>query len=154
MLSNARYIKVRRFTCESLSEILLRVLTKRIRLAIMSFDYSESLGRLRDARTKRKRVSLPKRFFEVTREVIKAMPCLNTYAAELHEYADVENDHYSNELLRAHAPSELSQRRLAKRVTGNGNCLFNSVSVALTGKLLHMKCLSLTCVVHVVTICL
>ena len=44
----------------------------------------------------------------------------------------LENDEYSNVLLSAFGPHHPGM--LAKRATGNGNCLFNSASLLLSGK--------------------
>ena len=93
------------------------------------FDFTSSLRRIQDARAKRGT--------KVTRKLINAlsrenhdMPSFNHHVMILN--ADVPDDDYSNELLTRHGT--LFEERVAKWVTPNGNCLFNSASVALAGK--------------------
>ena len=44
-----------------------------------------------------------------------------------------------------YGPLEATVGRAAKLVTGNGNCLFNSASIALVGKtiIIHVCCIQL-----------
>src|SRR5271155_3451636 len=103
----------------------------------MSYDYSVALKVLRDARRKRGKISLTKKFYDTLKVINQTLPmCLfytNLTLVQPHEF--ICDDSYSNELLKLHVTGDISQGRVAKTVTGNGNCLFNSASVALIGKL-------------------
>lgn len=100
----------------------------------MSFDYAASLTRVRDARNKRSRVSITKRFIETLRREHRSLPMFNVHSEMQKQHSSLSDDYYSNQLLRMHGSNEASRGRVAKRV--NGNCLFNSASVALIGMLL------------------
>ena len=101
----------------------------------MSFDYSAALTRLRDARNKRSRASISKRFIEALRREHRDLSVFDADRIMKQPHSSVQNDRYSNELLRDNAPRNVAlQGLVAKSVNGNGNCLFNSASVALIGK--------------------
>ena len=104
----------------------------------MDFDYDSALTVLGDARSKRSKISLSKRFFDTLRKVNGSLPpsSFNTNLDIVIPHASLRDDSCSNELLRQHVSQDFLQLqgRVAKCATGNGNCLFNSVSVALIGK--------------------
>ena len=102
----------------------------------MNFDYAASLTRVRDARNKRSRVNITKKFIETLRRENRSLPMFDVYREMQQQHSSVSDDCYSNQLLRMHCSNEASRGRVAKRVNGNGNCLFNSASVALIGMLL------------------
>ena len=108
----------------------------------MNFDFSDALRRIRDARSKRKKVSDTKKFFDTLRHINIAMPVFdaNKFSGGSQLYVSARDDDYSNALLQEHGPLDTVQGRVAKMVTGNGNCLFNSASLALIGKckMLHI----------------
>ena len=102
----------------------------------MSYDYSAALTSLRDARRKRGKIIVTKKFFDTLKVVNQALPLSSFYKdfTVVQTYACICDDKYSNELLRHHVHGDIAHGRVAKTVTGNGNCLFNAVSVALIGK--------------------
>lgn len=99
----------------------------------MNFDYTASLSRVRDARNKRSRVNITKKFFDTLRRENIQLPMFDVNKSLVNSYASLRDDSYSNELLRSHAPNDSVRQLVAKSVNGNGNCLFNSASVALIG---------------------
>ena len=102
----------------------------------MSYDYSAALTVFRDARRKRGKNIVTKKFFDALKVVNETLP-LSLFHANLivvQPHAFICDDVYSNELLRQHVHQDISHGRVAKTVTGNGNCLFNAASVALIGK--------------------
>ena len=101
----------------------------------MDYDYLGALGLLRDARCKRKNSIVTAKFIEAVRRVNKSLPMLDDHVDLSCSLAEeIEDDCYSTALLRKFGPHESSVlNRVAKCVQGNGNCLFNSVSVILTG---------------------
>src|SRR5271169_2595204 len=103
----------------------------------MSYQYRAALTVIRDARKKRGKITLTKKFFDTLRVVNQALPA-SSFCDTLnmiHPHLAVSDDIISNELLRQHVDREIEQDRVAKTGRrGNGNCLFNSTSVALIGK--------------------
>ena len=85
----------------------------------MSFDYAASLTRVRDARNKRSRVSITKRFIETLGREHR----FNVHSEMQKQHSSLSDDYYSNQLLRMHGSNKASRGRVAKRVNGNGNCL-------------------------------
>ena len=100
----------------------------------MSFDYSAVLIVLRDARKKRGKTFLTKKFFDTLRVVNSALPLSISQLVLTHPYEAIPDHKYSNDLLELHVSLDIRRGRVAKTVTGNGNCLFNSASIALVGK--------------------
>lgn len=102
----------------------------------MSFDYRRSLGSLRDARKKRGKIELTKKFFDALTITNREMPFYVPPTQLLHPYASIEDDTYAAMLLLTYGQRELidDEGLRAKRATGNGNCLFNAVSLALIGR--------------------
>ena len=102
----------------------------------MSYDYSAALTSLRDARRKRGKIIVTKKFFDTLKVVNQTLPLSSFYKdfTVVPPYACICHDKYSNELLREHVHGDIVNGRVAKTVTGNDNCLFNAVSVALIGK--------------------
>lgn len=100
----------------------------------MSFDYGSALDRIRDARSKRGKVCFTKKFIDTLKKVNRVLPMFNSRVQLLQPYSETEDDRYSNYLLAQHCRPDLAQALVAKRVTGNGNCVFNSASLSLTGK--------------------
>ena len=102
----------------------------------MSYDYRAALTVIRDARKKRGKVTLTKKFFDTLRVINHALPAssFNGSLNMIQPHSAVSDDIISNELLRQHVGREIAQDRVAKTVRGNGNCRFNSTSVALIGK--------------------
>ena len=100
----------------------------------MSYDYTAALTVLRDARRKRGKIIVTKKFFDTLKVANQALPLPSFYTDLIvaQPYACVCDDKYSNELLR-HVHQDIAHGRVAKTVTGNGNCLFNAASVALIG---------------------
>lgn len=99
----------------------------------MSFDFRTMLDRIRHARGKRKKHVCTKKFFDVLRQATIDRPSFNVPAAAI-QISNCDDD-YSQELLDTFAPASISNKSLvAKYVNGNGNCLFNAVSVTLIGK--------------------
>ena len=101
----------------------------------MSDIYSTSLMLLRDARKKRGKIELTKKFFDTLKCVNQVIP-MNRFheviqTQQQHETRD--DDAYSNKLLMEHSPLDAVPGHCAKVVSSNGNCLFNSASVALIG---------------------
>ena len=102
----------------------------------MSYDYSAALTVFRDARRKKGKIIVTKSFFDTLNVVNKALPLpvFHTNLIVVQPHISICDDVYSNELLRQHVRHDIAHGRVAKTVTGNGNCLFNAASVALIGK--------------------
>ena len=100
------------------------------------YDYRGSLCLLRDARKKRGKVELTKKFFDTLKKVNRELPTFAVWSdLPLASTIAAKEDVYSNQVLREHAPGVAGGRRVAKLVSGNGNCLFNSASLSLIGRL-------------------
>jgi len=99
----------------------------------MSFNYHRVLQQIRDARGKSKKGT--KKFIAALNRIDQAMPnyCNTDFFSRDQNLAH-QDDLYSEGLLMRYGPLEEAVGRAAKLVTGNGNCLFNSASVALIGK--------------------
>ena len=97
----------------------------------LQYDYSGALHLMRNARAKRG-TSMTKKFIDTVRKVNISLPTYDTSPEMVKEYRFTANDDYSNALLEEFGPCEAG--RVAKFVNGNGNCLFNSVSLSLIGK--------------------
>ena len=102
----------------------------------MSFDYFAALNQVRDgdARSKRGRGDISRKFIEALKREHRYLPMFDTDRAINQEFSCLQDDRTSNELWISHAQNNFSQRLVAKCVNGNGNCLFNATSVALIGK--------------------
>jgi hypothetical protein len=94
------------------------------------YDYGGALKLMRDARAKRG-TSMTRRFIDTVRKITLSLPMYDICPKIVKEYNLTADDDYSNALLRKHGPFEAG--RVAKYVNGNGNCLFNSVSLWLIG---------------------
>ena len=99
----------------------------------MTDIYKTSLLALSSARKKRGKISLTKKFFNILKIVNQALPEFDANQSVLQPYTNTADDEYSNTLLKDYSPTEAGRGRVAKHVSGNGNCLFNSASVALIG---------------------
>jgi len=97
----------------------------------MNFDYFNSLARISAARSKRSRSCITKRFFDTLRRENSEIPEFEMDRLLVSDH--ISDDLYSDRLLSEFGPHEVGHRRRAKKVTGNGNCLFNAASVALIG---------------------
>ena len=97
------------------------------------YDYANALGRLRDARCKRG-VRPTKKLIEAVSKVNRSIPPFNEAVVMVQPHSATPDDTYSTLLLKDRGPADVARERVAKLVRGNGNCLFNSASVALTGK--------------------
>ena len=100
----------------------------------MAYDYFQSLRCIRDARNKRSRGNLSKKFFDTLRQENVKLPSFNRNIGLVRPYSLTPDDVYSNSILneQVHLARD---GMVAKSVTGNGNCLFNAVSLALIGKI-------------------
>lgn len=105
-------------------------------MSCRKYDYSVALTVIRDARKKRGKVSLTKKFFDTLKVVNREIPASSFYDIlhQVQPHSAFGYDYISNELLRQHISREIGRGRVAKSVKSDGNCLFNSVSVALIGK--------------------
>ena len=94
--------------------------------------YKAALTCLRDSRSKRGRNIMTKKFIDAVRIINRDMPMFDaSLTTASSSFTSRTTDIYSNELLKKHS---LTGHGVAKEVTGDGNCLFNAVSVALVGK--------------------
>ena len=94
--------------------------------------YKAALICLRDSRSKRGRNIVTKKFIDAVKVVNRDMPMFDaSLTTASSSIASQTTDLYSNELLKKHS---LTRHGVAKEVKGDGNCLFNAVSVALVGK--------------------
>ena len=105
----------------------------------MSFDYSSALARVSDARSKRSRAKITKKFIDTLRCENRDMPMFDADKLMNQPHSAVKDDCYSNELLRRHAPNFDVQGLVAKYATGDGNCLFNATSTSLIGN--ELRCI-------------
>jgi hypothetical protein len=93
---------------------------------------------LRDSRKKRGQKDLTKKFFDSLKSIDQVLPMngFSSHITMVQPHSTIENDGYSNQLLHLHASPGAATGRIAKRVSANGNCLFNSASVALIGEVI------------------
>jgi hypothetical protein len=110
----------------------------------MDIVYKTALDMIRDARKKRGKISFTAKFFDTLKKVNRLLPSFNTSYKPLRRAPPlVDDDIYSTELMRAHAPWAVVRGRVAKWVNANGNCLFNAISLALIGKICILLILAL-----------
>jgi hypothetical protein len=99
------------------------------------YDFTIALTRMRDSRSKRGSTITKKFISTIHRKNIALPSSIFNDALLLSQPLRAADDDYSNYLLQVHGPALVG--RVAKQVTSNGNCLFNSASVAIIGKSKH-----------------
>ena len=101
--------------------------------ASREYDYCRCLREIKNAFGKRGG-GVTKKLLKVLGTENAAMPlfkCINVIG----DRPNNQTDGYSTSILQQYGPVELRQQgRVALAVNGDGNCLFNSVSVALIGE--------------------
>ena len=94
----------------------------------MSFSYKAALVCLRDARSKRGRNIVTKKFIDTLKVINRELPMFDVNTPVIDNYSQITDD-YSTQLLQQGLVAGV-----AKQVSADGNCLFNAVSVALISK--------------------
>jgi len=91
------------------------------------------------ARGKRKTITT--KFIQTLSRENRSMPSFSIPlpATPVQQQVILQDDPYSDRLLIEYGPLEATVGHAAKFVTGNGNCLFNSASVALIGKKIYVE---------------
>ena len=102
-----------------------------------SYDYVTSLECIKKARSKKGYIS--RKFIQILNRENIAMPNFNADVTMCRSHEHVPDDVYSQLLLMQHGPLQATVDRAPKFVSGNGNCLFNSASVALIGRTLLLN---------------
>jgi hypothetical protein len=95
------------------------------------FDYSAALSRVAESRNKRS-CKATKKFYHTLNNVNLSLPESTIHLRKGLDAVGMPDDIISNQFLQQYGP--VQSGLVAKRSSGNGNCLFNAASIAISGK--------------------